>query len=233
MKRNFKLISCILALCLNITVLIVAVYGWFISNKNVSSSINGMVVDSIDCVLEFNFFDAKSVSYNPNGQATYTFDLSTKTTSTMNAYDQLGSRLTGKLLEITFKDAINHKMTVNTSTKAYLGATIKDEDNNFCFKKENNPLSSVIMFQYVSSPSITGDELTASMDSTSSFVTDLENNTWESELTLTTTSSNKAYIVLDYFEASIENLYTLNIGNPALDSEGNISYSCDFVVRVS
>lgn len=44
-----------LALCLNITVLIVAVYGWFISNKNVSSSINGMVVDSIDCVLEFNF----------------------------------------------------------------------------------------------------------------------------------------------------------------------------------
>ena len=146
MKRNFKLISCILALCLNITVLIVAVYGWFISNKNVSSSINGMVVDSIDCVLEFNFFDATSVSYNPNGQATYTFDLSTKTTSTMNAYDQLGSRLTGKLLEITFKDAINHKVTVNTSTKAYLGATIKDEDNNFCFKKENNPLSSVIMF---------------------------------------------------------------------------------------
>lgn len=92
----------------------------------------------------------------------------------MNAYDQLGSRLTGKLLEITFKDAINHKVTVNTSTKAYLGATIKDEDNNFCFKKENNPLSSVIMFQYVSSPSITGDELTATMDSTSSFVTDLE-----------------------------------------------------------
>ena len=138
MKKNIKLISCILALCLNIVVLIVAVYGWFISNKNVSSSINGMVVDSIDCVEGFKLYDATSVTKNENNQDIYTFDLSTASGSTMNSYDQFGNKLTGKLLEITFKDTIDHKITINTTATAYLGDTIKDGNDNFCFKKENN-----------------------------------------------------------------------------------------------
>lgn len=233
MKKNIKLISCILALCLNIAVLIVAVYGWFLSNKNVSSSVSGMVEDIHDCVEGYEFYDAKSVDFDENNQAIYTFDLTSSGTSTMNTYDQLGNKLTGKLLEITFKDSSNYTLTANTSTSSYLGLNIRDEDNNFIFKGSNNPISSVILFKCISSPTITNNTITATMEKTSSFVTDLNTSAWTTEVILGEVTSNKAYIIMDYYEASIENIYTLNIGNPVLDTGINISYYCDFSIRVN
>lgn len=214
-------------------------------------------------VSEVYYFD---ITEYKNGVYTVGDCLGTKISNIeMGQYDALYSEAHQVLMMIKLKDSVNHRVTVNTEATSYLGSTIKDGDD-YVLKTENNPISSIISFIHVNNTEVSfivdenGDPVidqkyginfpssVIPTEEEKSFVVPYkegvdENKMFNDSLNQSVTissatgSSGYIFIILDYVEDAIEDIYSKNIGNDALNGveeyDGNyISYKCDFTMNI-
>lgn len=214
-------------------------------------------------VSEVYYFD---ITEYKNGVYTVGDCLGTKISNIeMGQYDALYSEAHQVLMMIKLKDSVNHSVTVNTEATSYLGSTIKDGDD-YVLKTEDNPISSIISFIHVNNTEVSfivdenGDPVinqkyginfpssVIPTEEEKSFVVSYkegvdENKMFNDSLNQSVTissatgSSGYIFIILDYVEDAIEDIYSKNIGNDALNGveeyDGNyISYKCDFTMNI-
>ncbi|MBQ3254092.1 MAG: hypothetical protein IJA65_05990 [Acholeplasmatales bacterium] len=217
-------------------------------------------------VSEVYYFDITKVE-DVTGGKKYTVSETCKGTKVSNIdmgkYDALYSEAHQLLMVIKLKDSSNYSINVTTDSVNYLGNTIKDSEGNYILKSEDNPISSVISFIYADSADVTLNETTnqqygfnfpTSITTSSqekSFVQEYvddasteedDDKQYNDELIqsvqLSSSSSGQyLYIILDYVENAIEDIYSKNIGNDALNGiseyEGDyITYACDFKINI-
>lgn len=264
MKQKYHLISSIISAILTSFLLVCVILAWYTSNTSVTAtgitgSTSMLDPESVGNVSEVYYFDIDSV-VEENGNKTYEVSNECKGTMlsniSMGKYDALYSEAHQILMVIKLKELTNYTVTTQTNTVSYLGSTIKDENGNFILQAENNPISSVISFVYVNSSEVTFNQ---EIDSeyginfpTSITTANQEQSFVEYNITRNTTFNDNlnqnltlaenenteyVYIILDYVEEAIEDIYSKNIGNEALNGiseyEGDyITYSCDFTISV-
>lgn len=242
MKQKYHLISSIISMTITSVLLIVVCLAWYVTNKEASvTGITGSIVEATPLIEKVEYYEATAKT-----STSFTFTKSNDADSIeMGTYNPLDSELCPqRMIAITLKSGVSSvNISVKSRATSYLGATIKDGEGNFILSKDNpNSLTSVIGF-YIPTAVSVDDEgvVTTTIDSsdekyfvnatTDEMITNLD-------LGDVTPKENVVYIILDYYEDSIEHIYSENIGNSALDYVGeptaekphinDIKYECDF-----
>lgn len=251
MKQKYHLISSIISMAITSVLLIVVCLAWYVTNKEAYvTGVTGSIVDEKSVIESIEYYDVTNRVENNDYTITYTFgDKSTKNANNlidMGPYDPMaiidtanGELFPQKLMVITLKESGDYTLTADSQATSYLGETIKINDTFVLSETGPNSLTSVIGFYYLNfnEETITDSSTTVNLTDEIYFV-DIENNEITKNITLgSTNGSNKIYILFDYYEESIEHIYSLNIGNPALNVEDGIEeklipYDCDFKLSV-
>lgn len=214
--------------------------AWYVTNNEAKTSgVKGSIVDKEDLIENVEYYKISNKN-EASGVITYTFGEIDNTPNgkiEMGAYNPLSSTVyPQRLMVITLKKQYRINMNAISSASDYLG--------NVELKKENNSLTSIIGFYYL--PTITTDSngkpLNTSIDTSEEKLVfaDTEKNVISKSVTLIERSAltDKLYVLIDYYEESIEHIYSLNIGNDVLNPDGSgdegdehkddIKYICDF-----
>jgi hypothetical protein len=243
MKLRVKLFYLISILSLSMLLLIGFSYAWF-TKKN--STVNagetlGQVVDQTKCVDSIKYYKGVSIENN-NGNRTLTLQEANSNIN-LGSYDILKDDAPQVLLEIDLLQ--NCKIDLVSNATSYLGETKTNDDGTISvvnkLQKEGNSLSSIISFMVIDESNITFENnnvksINYTKSNDLSFVKINSNNLTKDILLSNNYTNDKLYLLLDYYEESIDYIYTLNIGNTALDPtsetnlehENDISYTCDF-----
>lgn len=244
MKQKYHLISSIISMALTGVLLICVCLAWYVTNKEATASgVIGNVIDKEDLVDKIEFYEITG-----KNEAGTVFTVGQNVTNAdntveMGAYNPLFGATPQRLMVITLKS--EKKISIEAQTKAsyYLGAKESGSDNELLqpLEKTGNSLTSVIGFYYLTNITLSSDiptqvELTDASDK--KVFADINANEITSKITIasSTETTNRIYILLDYYEESIEHIYSLNIGNDNLNPSGDsmeehaddIQYSCDF-----
>ncbi len=263
-SKKFNLYSSIASLLSTFFLLVCIVLAWYVSNDEatatgITGSTSIINEESTGNVSEVYYFDITKVVDN-DGSKTYTVANECKGTKisnvSMGKYDALYSEAHQLLMVIKLKDVSNYSVKTQTTATSYLGSTLKDANGDFVLKAENNPISSVISFVYVNPNDVTLSDavdkeyginfptsITTSSEEKSFVEEDTQtdavfNANLNQNLTLVESENTQyIYIILDYVEEAIEDIYSKNIGNEALNGiseyEGDyITYACDFTISV-
>lgn len=265
-KKKLKLYSSmILAVFMMIACAFVAVDGgyatfaWFTSKRTASVSYAQMVANSEDTVQGVKAYPYYPItdSGDPNYSLTssvYTFSLTSVSSGDFGKYSLLNPFGNALLLEIDLTEfalnAASIDFFAHSSASAFLGETNSDGTLKQELQPSGNSLSSIVCFySFVPSNVTKGTSYyscalanTANMGSAKlTFVNDgaLVNDV---ALSAFAGGNSVLYVVVDYDAALIEYLYSMNIGNEAInaiDSAGTsgdgqtyLSYTSDFFFYV-
>lgn len=236
MKSYSNLILSVVSLVLTTFLLVFVCLAWYSSNTTVHvNGVNGGVVDRSGLSPTITYyrvtFDESTNVYKINGDGIT--DLDGNPSLQMQPYDPLLSTRTEILVEITLDEDTTVQLDCITKASTYLGETIQDSTGAFVLKATGNSLTSVVNFSNVDM-NVEDKTFQVVSNSEKKFF-NMENAQLigsSLELINTQTVGKKIYILLNYDAESIEHIYSLNIGNPALDSVdtavSGISYKCDF-----
>lgn len=222
--------------------LIVVCLAWYVTNKEAYvTGVTASIVEATPLVESVEYFEATSKTAT---SFTFTKMNSSSSEIEMGTYNPLDSELCPqRMIAITLKEGVSAaSITAKTRATSYLGATIKDSNGDFILSKDNdNSLTSVIGFYIPSAISIEDGSITATISANEEkYFVDATTDEMVSVIDLGRVSANNRviYIILDYYEDSIEHIYSQNIGNSALDFVGeptidnphinDIKYKCDF-----
>lgn len=259
MKQKYHLISSIISMSLTCVLLIFVCLAWYVSNKEAKTTgVNSSIIaknDLIDSVeyYEVNSYDATNSKFifeklEESDKVDDVFEMGTYNPLLSDSYPQ-------RLVVINLKDTYTIQLTAKTHATSYLAENIKIDDEYVLTKEGPNSLTSVIGFYLLDINSVEntiieddeGNEKeglatpSTSIDSNNElYFANPETDTIVTSLNLIEESitTDKIYILLDYYEESIEHIYSENIGNPALDPstdadntdihKDDIKYTCDF-----
>lgn len=241
MKQKYHLISSIISMTITSVLLIVVCLAWYVTNKEAYvTGVTGSIVEDNPIIESVEYYEATGKA---NEGFTFTKMASNKSIE-MGTYNPLDSAsYPQRMIAITVREDITSiNITAKTRATSYLGSTIKDANDNFILSKdEPNSLTSVIGFYVPTAVSITEDVATATISQEDEmYFVDADNDSIVFTLDLGTINpiNHIVYIILDYYEDSIEHIYSENIGNSALDYVGeptddnphinDIEYECDF-----
>ena len=222
--------------------LIVVCLAWYVTNKEAYvTGVTGSIVEDNSIIEGIEYYEATAQTAT---SFTFTKLENTSGTVEMGTYNPLDSAsYPQRMLAITIReDVTSVVITAKTKAISYLGNTIKDSEGNFILSKdEPNSLTSVIGFYIPSAVSIVDGIATATIsEDDEQYFVNVDDDTMVYTLELGTIKpiNNVVYIILDYYEDSIEHIYSENIGNTALDYVGepteenphinDIEYECDF-----
>lgn len=211
-----------------------ATFAWFTTNKTARGTYSNIVANDTSIIESVKYYKIKTCDLTAN---TYTFSTDTTNNYEMPKYDREFSDGKNKLLiEVNFKDsatkfslkgiAKNSLFADETWTGDNCGVNWNknDSDNKF-------PLSAIIQFNYFTEATVDETNKTVTVTKTTdttdyTFVT-LENSnpTYSQTIKLADnqTGYSKVYIMLDYFQEAITEIYSANIGNEIFNGD----YSTD------
>ncbi len=211
-----------------------ATFAWFTTNKTARGTYSNIVANDTSIIESVKYYKITSCDLNNN---TYTFSTDTTNNYEMPKYDREFSDGKNKLLiEVDFKDsatkfslkgiAKNSLFVDNTWTGDNCGVDWSTNDSGHKF-----PLSAIIQFNYFTSGTVDETNNTVTVGKTTkttdhTFVTLTDSNpTYSQTITLADaqTGYSKVYIMLDYFQEAITEIYSANIGNEIFNGD----YSTD------
>lgn len=263
MKQKYHLISSIVSMCLTSILLVFIVLAWYVVNQeasvnNISGSTAMIEEDSESMIVSVEYYYIESIEGN-----TYTIGDSISGLSSnfeLKAYNALSDNPHQILLKINLNHdnlAINAKITdskvhndlkttVDGVTKyIYLGAV---NDSNKPIKEimhKGNQLSSIISFYYITNVENNQFTIPDSQEEISFVQEEGEsyNKYLNDNLTICddTGSNDAVYIMFDYVEGAIEDIYSINLGSDQLNPSEDLSddhwmdveYICDFKISLS
>lgn len=263
MKQKYHLISSIVSMCLTSILLVFIVMAWYVTNTTASvTGVTGSTAmieeDNESMVVSVEYYYIESIEGN-----TYTIGESISGLSSnfeLKSYNALSDNPHQILLKIKLNQdnlSINAKITeskvdedlketVEGTTKyIYLGAV---NNNNKPIKEimhKGNQLSSIISFYYITD--VENNQFTIPNNQNEvSFVQEegeSYNKYLNDNLTLceNTGTSDTVYIMFDYVEGAIEDIYSINLGSEQLNPSEDLSdehwmdveYVCDFKISLS
>ena len=246
MKKYRNLISSILSLFLTAFLLAFTIYGWYTSNKVVSTSgISGTVVNTqlIDSAEYFNFAE-ENVNNN-----TVTLNINQHNTGNvpMRKYDELASYSTKFLIKINLTETTNvSRVTITSKANYFIGYSETNHSGYVSQTDLNNCLSisSVIEFAYLPASSVTINNTTVSYTKPSTMNEFVYNSTTDGLMTTkqldllpSPVETNVVYILLDYNQDYLADFYGNNIGNDILEGDfgeedSTINFKFDFTIMV-
>jgi len=242
LKKYRNLISSILSLFLTVFLLAFTIYGWYTSNKVVSTSgISGTVINTklIDSVEYYNFKEKSTTG----DTITLTIDESATSDLDMKKYDDISSAdPTEFLIKINLTETTNvSRVTLTSKATHFIGFPNNDKPG-YVTSNKNLSISSVIEFQYL--PSVTIDETSVTYVRPTSFKEFGYNSTGDGLITNnqvdlldSTVSTNVICILLNYNQDYLNDFYGNNIGNEVVegtvsDAEPIIEFKFDFTIMV-
>lgn len=244
MKQKYHLISSVVSMTLTGVLLVCVCLAWYVTNKEATASgVIGNVVDKEDLVDKIEFYEI--TGKNAAGTVFTVGENITNADNTveMGAYNPLFGATPQRLMVITLKSEKNVLIEAQTKASYYLGSKKSDSSNDLLqpLEKTGNSLTSVIGFYYLTDITLSSNiptQIKIADTSDKKVFADINANEITSKITIGSTAeaTNRVYILLDYYEESIEHIYSLNIGNDNLNPSGDsseehaddIQYSCDF-----
>ena len=229
----------IISLFVTSFVLIVVIFAWYVSNSTATvSGITGIVKSREDIVDEVNVYNFSSKNTN-NGNDTLTIDRYTGDGQsgdvTMKEYEQydIYGIPTEYLIEIKFTAASNiTRLDILTSANYFAGFP----GTGYISSATGISLTSVMKFTLLDEVSFINNRTkvvyeTPSANSFNSFIFNENSKAVVNKtLNVTTNKSNisSMYILLDYNDSYINDIYTNNIGNTVVDNVDQLSFRNDF-----
>ncbi len=205
-------------------------FAWYSANdKAEAGGVNsGIAGDTllIESVKYYKIADVENIS-DSNGDGVNfkigdTYMVSSTSTLKMPSYDTLSETPTQILMEVVLEKSCNiSSFNVQTTSNSYLNI----------LEESNNPLSSIISFYYLDNLDEINSSTYYSAYNRQAFVTLNDSNpTFTKNISFIKNKDNVKciYILLAYYEESIENIYTNNLGSDVLTKDVDISYTCDF-----
>ncbi len=211
-----------------------ATFAWFTTNKTARGTYSNIVANDTSIIESVKYYAIKTCDLTAN---TYTFSTESTNNYEMPKYDREFSNGENKLLiEVNFKDsatkfslkgiAKNSLFKDKTWTGDNCGVDWSTNDSGNKF-----PLSAIIQFNYFTSGTVdeTNNRVTVTKTADTAdhtFVTLTDSNPEYSQtITLADnqTGLSKVYIMLDYFQEAITEIYSANIGNEIFNGD----YSTD------
>lgn len=211
-----------------------ATFAWFTTNKTAKGTYSNIVANDTSIIESVKYYKIKTCDLTAN---TYTFSTDTTNNYEMPKYDREFSDGKNKLLiEVNFKDsatkfslkgiAKNSLFVDKTWTGDNCGVDWSTNDSDHKF-----PLSAIIQFNYFTRGTVSETNNTVTVRKTTNttdytFVTLTDSNPkYEQTITLADNQSgySKVYIMLDYFQEAITEIYSANIGNEIFNGD----YSTD------
>jgi len=238
MRKNMFLST--ITLILTCSLLLCTICAWYVTNQEATASgITGSVAnkEGIESINYYKVINAKNnddyISFNllfENEELVSYDEIS------MPAYDSASPNQGQILMEIIFDKAVSSSDLVieaKTSTTKYIG---KSSGGYTITSKNDNSLANIISF-YSGSIEIDEDNSSAlySLDNLSSFV-DASSDSIDSNIIIYNEANsvilNKIYILFDYYNTALEDIYAVNVGNSILAENGNIEFECDFEIII-
>ena len=227
----------IISLFVTSFVLIVVIFAWYVSNSTATvSGITGIVKgreDIVDEVIVYNF----SKKTTTNGYDTLTIDRYTGDGQsgdvTMKEYEQysLDQVPTEYLIQIKFTAAADiTRLDIRTSSSYFAGYP----GTGYVGSATNINLSSVMRFTYLENVTVNNGTITYGTPSNNSFTSfTFNDNTKATDNKVLPVVTNKngissIFVLLDYNESYINDLFTYNIGNVIVDMADQLAFKNDF-----
>ena len=248
--------------------------AWFAGVQAQTKDADDFVIDNPSGILETLTIhplissNASAYNFSETPDATYVVDPKTRE-STLNLKEgvtEFGLKRYSMLhpdqpvlFLFTFVDGTKDSdilMRIASTTDFFLGQThdvpIDPDDPSSgtrqeliqALAKEDNPLSSVIQYQYVTFASAPSYTISSASLSSASHFANLSSDggdfvSYQQEKIIYQGSADTTLkyvaVVFDYYAEAMEYIYTMNIGNPVfdtLDIDEDILFSCDWSVTV-
>lgn len=240
----------------SLAVLFIATSAWFTAVRNVKTEGDGFVVTTEPNVIESVEIhpevvtDSNTVYHSYQEEATSTYDVSTKTWSgdTSNNKFQLGTYSSMSpnhssliVLKLIDNASSNSNLSLKIKTnKTYSESLVGLDSNNkptTSIASSGNPLSSILRFSYFEyDEAITDYDFTSLTFEKKSFYTVSSGFITESDYSQTITLSDSNIksttkyiaVVMEYYDEGIQYIYSMNLGADVLNTEGDITYTCDW-----
>ena len=239
--RKVHLYLSIISLFVTSLVLVMLVFGWYVTNENATvSGANGTIIDKSDIVDSYKVYSFSSVTTN-NGTSTYTL-----TNDKEFRYNpDFDKSPTAKVVEIIFKSpAANVSRLCIDTVNRYFPGYSSTSTTGYIPSADGVSLSSVIKFTLLSNVSFSDGHTqtsgTMSCDTPSSFSnfnyddsTGLISSNSISLITGTVSNVTSLYIIIDFDDEIFEKLYSNNIGNSVVDNVDELTYTTDFKFELS
>lgn len=254
MKKNnsLKIIASTSVTLFSLLAFCVSAFAWFTANRNADADGDGFVTaNEPSKIAKVEIFSESTgtgtstspIPYKYNTEASATFEngkwdnTSLLNLGTYSNFDKIHT----SLIVITLSEAETFTYSLKTDTE-YTNSLVSYSNNKPTkeLEENGNPLSSVIRFSnvtYVNSNDYTSLNLTDSTSKTS-FVNEAtdgrsfpqDSYTQAIEVT-STTSTNKIAIIVEYFPEALQFIYSINLGNDALNNN-TLSFDCDWSIEV-
>lgn len=267
-KQKYNLISSIISLSVTSLLLVFICLAWYSTNKNASvtgGSVGTAFIeeeDSESLVTLVEYYYVESIS-----SSTYTIGDKIDGYNTgleMGSYDALSGDPYHLLLKVVLGNS-NLSITANINKSFYenssyanlittednatkyrfLGSTDSNNVPYYEIQHEDNPLSSIIGFYYITD--VVDNQFTITDENQMATFSQKSGNTYEDYLDDNITiksdtgEDTTVYILFAYEEGAIEDIYSANLGSKNLeptedetnDHWKDIEYICDFKISIN
>ncbi|MCF0116786.1 MAG: hypothetical protein HUJ61_01900 [Bacilli bacterium] len=236
MKFKFKADLFLASICLGVSALALcaATFSWFTFNRVANTNSGDIIaLEKTPVVEKFTYYNFSFSSVN-GSTVTLTVDQYSNSSLSMKRYDTLSGIPTQLIVKMSLNSVDGTYPTVTGITVSTSALQYIDQ-----LALTNNSLSSIVSIAYLPDCVFNGTiSCTYTNPTTWYDFVDVEENDLDTRILniLPASVSNKKdfYILIDYYEDSINNIYTNNIGNAILDDGDDtydIAYKCDFGIE--
>lgn len=212
-------------------------FAWFNATKQSTLNLNSLIVSQRGTVASVEVFPFYDVTAN-GGTSTSgvdTFSKTAETTHNMGHYSLLKPAGNAVLFKATLTDygasASNLSLSAHSNASSYLGAVNASGAVITPLQTSGNSLSSIVCFYAFSSANIVDSgnyfsvTLSTTLNPNSSKLNFVSNDSIVTQVPIASLAgpTNVVYFILDYDSSLIESIYSLNIGNSAINNVDNIS----------
>ena len=239
--RKIHLISSIISLFVTSLVLVMLVFGWYITNdKATVSGINGSIMEKLDIVKSYEIYGFSKETKNNNGTVTYDLEEFDEFRYDPD-FDKTPSAI---LIKIDFiSPAVDLKKFAIEDYSSYFPGYSSSSTTGWITSSSGLSLSSVIKFALLSNVSFSGGEPDVD-GGTVTFNNPTYNSFSFNDNTGLITSRSHAlisgdvnnvtnmYVIIDFDSEAFEKLCSNNIGNTVFESVSELSYTTDFKFQI-
>lgn len=235
MKKG-KLLSLFLLAMANMVGLSLVTFAWFTAKQKVDNGTNNIVAIKDEIVEDVKFYSFDTTQQGTKTQ--YLFNTTPISERDLGKYSIINSGYQ-LLVEIDFVPNSSASVRIETIAESYLGQVSYNEDGtvNYSLSERGNSLSSIVCFYAFSEEDVvlsdSGTFFTVNLSDSISGKKGFVNDDYtgllpgKSNEICNVSNADKLFVVIDYDEASIETIYSANLGNDVTSGVGDNMVSDD------